>query len=176
MIFTETALGGAYLIRPDKKEDGRGFLARSFCEKEFKSHGLELAIRQASIVYNKTKGTLRGMHYQAAPHGEIKLVSCVRGAIYDVILDLRPDSPTYCKWFALELNDRENGSLYIPEGFAQGYQTLTDDTTVSYSMSQFYCPESARGVRWDDRSFNIKWPASPCVLSDKDANYPDYKR
>ena len=175
MLFKETELKGAYLIEIEQKKDERGFFARSFCEKEFDAHNLKLSIRQSSISYNKRRGTLRGMHYQIAPHEEAKIVSCVRGTIYDVIIDLRLDSTTYCKWFAIELSAQNYASLYIPKGFAHGFQTLADDTVVLYQMSEFYHPESAQGARCDDRSFNINWPILPCIVSDKDASYPDYK-
>ncbi len=175
MIFKETELKGAYLIDLEKKGDNRGFFARSFCEKEFEAHNLKLPIKQSNILYNKKRGTLRGMHYQAAPYGEIKLVTCVRGAMQDVIIDLRLDSPTYCKWFVVELSAQNYTLLYIPKGFAQGFQTLYNDTVVLYDMSEFYYPESARGVRWDDPKFKIKWPIQEIILSDRDRSYPLYK-
>ncbi len=176
MIFKEIELKGACLINLEQNEDERGFFARTFCEKEFATHNIKLSIKQSNISYNKRKGTLRGMHYQAAPHEEAKIVTCVKGAIYDVIIDLRTDSFTYCKWFALELDARNYLSLYIPKGFAHGFQTLEDDTVVFYQMSEFYFPELARGVRWNDRAFSIKWPIIPGILSDKDTSYLDYKR
>lgn len=175
MIFKETELKGAYFINLEKNNDERGFFARSFCEKEFAAHNLKLSIRQSNISYNKKRGTLRGMHYQVAPHEEIKLVSCVRGAIYDVIIDLRLDSATYCKWFAIELNAQNYTSLYIPEGFAHGFQTLADDTVVLYQMSEFCHPECARGIRWNDAVFGIKWPIQEIILSERDKSYPLYK-
>jgi len=175
MIFKETALKGAYIVELEQKGDERGFFARTFCEKEFAAQKIKFAVRQSNISYNKKKGTLRGMHYQAVPHEEAKLVSCVRGAIYDVIIDLRPGSPTRGKWCASELNAREYSSLFIPEGFAHGFQSLTDDTVVLYQMSEFFHPESARGIRWDDRLFSITWSIVPCIVSQKDAGYPDYR-
>jgi dTDP-4-dehydrorhamnose 3,5-epimerase len=175
MLFKETELKGAYVIEIEQKRDERGFFARSFCEKEFAEHNLKLVIRQSNISYNKKTGTLRGMHYQVAPYEETKLVSCVIGVIYDVIIDLRLDSATYCKWFAIKLSVQNYTSLYIPEGFAHGFQTLADDTVVLYQMSEFYHPESARGIRWDDRSFGISWPILPCIISGKDSGYPDFK-
>jgi len=174
MIFEETKLKGTYIIEAEQLEDERGFFARSFCQKEFKKHGLNLHIVQSNISHNKKKGTLRGMHYQIAPYEEAKLVSCTRGVIYDVIIDLRPDSPTYCQWFAAELSSENCKMFYIPEGFAHGFQTLNDSSTVFYQMSASYQPEYARGVRWDDPAFGIKWPIRPAIISDKDKNIPDY--
>ena len=176
MNFKEIELKGAFLINLQKNDDDRGFFARSFCREEFKKAGIDFNIVQSNISYNKKKGILRGLHYQSAPHEEAKLISCPRGAICDVVIDLRRDSSTYCEWFALELSDRNYLSLYIPEGFAHGFQTLEDDTIVSYQMSEFYYPDLARGIRWDDRVFNIDWPITSCILSNKDANYPDFKR
>jgi dTDP-4-dehydrorhamnose 3,5-epimerase len=175
MKFKKTKLKRLYVINPEFKKDARGFFARSFCEKEFGERNLKFRVRQSNISYNKKRGTLRGMHYQIAPHKERKLVSCIRGAIYDVVIDLRPGSRTYCKWLAIKLVDRDYASVYIPEGFAHGFQSLTDDTVVLYQMSEFYHPESARGLRWDDPEFKISWPISPCILSKKDSGYPDFK-
>src|SRR5665648_637609 len=141
MRFTETRLKGAFIIEPERLEDERGFFARTFCQKEFEAHGLNPRIVQCNISYNKHKGTLRGMHYQVVPMAEAKLVSCTRGAIYDVIIDLRPESPTYCQWFAEELNAENRKMIYIPESFAHGFQTLEGETEVFYQMSEFYSPE-----------------------------------
>lgn len=174
MIFKETELKGAYIIELEPIEDERGEFARSFCKNEFKEHGLNLTIAQCNISFNKKKSTLRGMHYQAAPHEETKLVSCMRGAIYDVIIDLRPDSSTYCQWFAVELIADNYTMLYIPEGFAHGFQALQDNTVVFYQMSEFYHPECARGVRWDDHAFNIVWPLSVPIISERDRLFEDY--
>lgn len=175
MIFKETRLKGAYIIELERLEDERGFFARSFCRKEFEKHGLNPRVAQCNISHNKKKGTLRGMHYQVAPHEEAKLVSCIRGAIYDVIIDLRPDSTTYCQWFAVELTAEDCKMLYVPEGLAHGFQTLEDDTLVFYQMSEFYHPERARGVRWDDSTFEIGWPeVSRRIVSDKDQSYLDF--
>ncbi|MDD5016355.1 MAG: dTDP-4-dehydrorhamnose 3,5-epimerase, partial [Atribacterota bacterium] len=171
MFFKETGLNGAYIIEIEQKKDERGFFARSFCEKEFAAHNLKLPIRQSNISYNKKIGTLRGIHYQIPPYEEVKLVSCIKGAIYDVIIDLRLDSSTYCKWVAVELKAQNFSLLYIPAGFAHGFQTLADDTIVFYQMSEFYSPESARGIRWDDPLFSINWPISSLIISDKDAGY-----
>lgn len=172
MIFKETKLKGAYVIDLEKKEDERGFFARSFCRKEFFEQGLKLSIRQSNISYNKKRGTLRGMHYQVSPHREAKLVSCIRGVIYDVIIDLRRSSPTYCKWSAIELSRENYRSMYIPEGFAHGFQALTDNAAVLYQMSEFYHPECARGIRWDDQFFSIDWPLNKKIISIKDKGYP----
>jgi dTDP-4-dehydrorhamnose 3,5-epimerase len=176
VIFKETKLKGAYVIKPERLEDERGFFARIFCQEEFERHGLNPRIVQCSISFNKQKATLRGMHYQAAPYEEAKLVSCVRGAIYDVIIDLRPDSSAYCQWFGVELSAENRDMLYVPEGFAHGFQTLVDDTVVLYQISEFYRPESAHGVRWDDPAFGIKWPLPNSAISKKDINYADFRR
>lgn len=175
MKFIETKLKGAYIIEPERLEDERGFFARTFCQREFEEHGLNPHIVQCNISFNKKKGTLRGMHYQVAPYQEAKLVSCIRGAIYDVIIDLRQDSPTYCQWFAVELSAENYKTLYVPEGLAHGFQTLVDDTVVFYQMSEFHHPECARGVRWDDPAFDIKWPLSQRITSKKDMNYPNFR-
>ena len=173
MIFKETKLKGAYVIELEKEKDERGFFARSFCRKEFKKRGIDFNIVQSDLSYNKRKGILRGMHYQAAPHEEAKIVTCAKGAIYDVMIDLRAGSSTYCKWFSFELNARDYTSLYIPKGFAHGFQTLEDDTVVFYQMSEIYYPESARGARWDDPAFKIKWPLKNPIISAKDNSYPE---
>ncbi len=175
MIFKETALKGAYMIELEAAEDERGFFARTFCRHEFERHGLNSAVAQCSISYNARRNTLRGMHYQAEPHTETKLVQCVRGSLYDVIIDLRPDSKTYCCWAGFELSENSRRLLYVPEGFAHGFQTLEDDTVVYYQISEFYAPQSARGVRWNDPAFGIKWPLSDPIMSDKDRQLPDYK-
>jgi len=176
VLFKETKLKGAYIIEIETAEDERGFFARSFCQKEFEEHGLNFRIVQCSLSYNKKKGTLRGMHYQVAPYEEAKLVSCIRGAIYDVIIDLRADSPTYYQWFAVELTADNYKMVYIPAGFAHGFQTLDDNTTVFYQMSEFYHPECARGVRWDDPAFGIEWPIKNYIISAKDRKFPDFIR
>ena len=172
MRFTETRLKGAFIIEPERLEDERGFFARTFCQKEFEAHGLNPRLVQCNISYNKHKGTLRGIHYQVAPMAEAKLVRCTRGAFYDIIIDLRPESPTYCQWLAEELNAKNFKMIYIPEGFANGFQTLEDETEVFYQMSEFYSPEHARGVRWDDPVFGIEWPLNSKIISEKDKNYP----
>jgi len=175
MIFKETKLKGAYVIEINPLEDERGFFARSFCAKEFKEHGLNQNIAQCNISYNGKKGTLRGMHYQAAPHEEAKLVRCTMGAIYDVIIDLRPDSSTFKKWIGVELTKENRRMLYVPEGFAHGFQTLEDHTEVLYQMSEFHHPEWARGVRWNDPTFGIFWPVNVEIISIGDQQYPDFK-
>ena len=175
MIFKETKLKGAYIIELEPLEDERGFFARSFCQKEFEEHGLNFRIVQCNLSYNRKKGTLRGMHYQVAPYEEAKLVSCIRGAMYDVIVDLRASSPTYCQWFAVELTAENYKMLYIPVGFAHGFQTLADNTTVFYQMSGFYHPECAGDVRWDDPAFGIEWPIKHLVISSKDQSYKNFQ-
>lgn len=174
MIFTETKLAGAFVIEVEKIEDERGFFARTFDREEFASHGLNPNLAQCNVSFNKKKGTLRGMHFQAAPHEEAKLVRCTRGAMYDAIIDLRPESPTFRQWTSAELTAENRRMLYIPEGFAHGFQTLEDDTEVFYQMSEFFHPESGRGVRFDDPSFGVEWPPGEKVISEKDRKYPDF--
>lgn len=175
MHFTKTPLGGAFVIDVEPREDERGLFARTFCAQEFAAHGLDARIAQASVSFNRRAGTLRGLHYQATPDGEVKLIRCTAGAIFDVILDLRPDSPTYLQHFGATLTSRERRALYIPVGFAHGFQTLADDTEVLYQMSTAYVPESARGVRWNDPAFGIAWPAaSDRIMNDRDRTYPDF--
>lgn len=176
MIFTPAKLAGACIIDIDLREDERGFFARSWCTEEFAAYGLEPGLVQCSISFNRKKGTLRGMHYQAAPHQEDKVVRCTAGAIYDVIVDLRPDSDTFKQWLAFELTAANRRAVYIPRGFAHGFQTLEDDTEVLYQMSQFYHPESARGIRWDDPAIGIEWPNDTRIISDRDRDYKDLFR
>jgi len=171
MIFKEIELKGAYIIELEPKEDSRGLFARSFCKREFEAHGIDFWIVQTNISYNKKAGTLRGMHYQAPPHAEAKLVSCNGGVIYDVIIDLRPDSPTYCQWVSVNLSSNNYRMIYIPQGFAHGFQTLADNSVVLYQISEFYHPECARGVRWDDPALGITWPLKQKVISDKDKSF-----
>ena len=171
MKFTETDLKGAFIIEPDRIEDERGFFARTFCHKEFEKHGLNPNLVQCSASFNTKKGTVRGMHYQVKPHEEARLVRCTRGALYDVILDLRIDSPTFTKWIAVELTADNRIMAYIPEGFAHGFQTLEDNTEVFYQMSEFYHPECAKGARWDDPAFGIVWPIDKKTVSRKDASW-----
>jgi dTDP-4-dehydrorhamnose 3,5-epimerase len=174
MIFQKTKLEGAWIIDIDRVEDARGYFARSFCQNEFVEHNLNPRVVQCNISHNHKKGTLRGMHFQASPYKEVKLVQCVQGAVCDVIVDLRLGSPTYGDHFAVILTADEHRMLYIPEGFAHGFITLEDNTSVFYQMSEFYSPSFARGFRWDDPVFNIQWPTSVEVISERDANYPDY--
>jgi dTDP-4-dehydrorhamnose 3,5-epimerase len=174
--FTETALQGAYIVDIEPIVDERGFFARSWCREEFGAQGLHRTFVQSNISFNKTKGTLRGMHYQVKPNEEAKLVRCTRGAIYDVIIDLRSQSRTFKRWVAVELTAANHRMLYVPEGLVHGFQTLDDDTEVYYLMSEFYHPECGRGVRWDDPAFGIAWPQSDSrIISDKDKAYPDFQ-
>ena len=175
MIFQETRLKGAYVIELELKRDERGFFARTWDREEFKKRGLAPEIVQSNLSFNRKAGTLRGMHYQVAPHEETKLIRCTRGAIYDVIIDLRATSPTYRKWSAFELTEDNYKMLYVPKGFANGFQTLTGNVEVVYHVSEFYSPASERGVRWDDPQFGVKWPDVPIrTMSEKDRNWPDY--
>lgn len=171
MKFTETSLKGAYLIEPERVEDERGFFARSFCQHEFADHGLISTFVQCNISFNNKKGTLRGMHYQTDPFPETKLVRCTRGKIFDVIIDLRPESVSFKEWFGVELSAQNRSMLYIPNGFAHGFQTLSDEAELFYQMSEFYHPECARGVRWNDGAFAIDWPLAVSMISEKDQCY-----
>ena len=176
MVFTETRIKGAFLIEPEVLKDERGFFARTFCEREFAERGLVTRFVQCSVSFNARRATLRGMHYQCAPHEEVKVVRCTRGAVYDVVLDLRPGSPTRGRWAAAELSEENHRSFYVPPGCAHGFLTLQDETELFYQISDFYHPESARGVRWDDPAFGIEWPrVGPLVMSDRDRNYPDIR-
>jgi dTDP-4-dehydrorhamnose 3,5-epimerase len=174
MLFQETALPGAYILDMERREDPRGFFARSWCIDEFEAHGLNTRLVQCNVSYNQRMGTLRGMHFQTAPYPEAKLVRCTMGAIWDVIIDLRPESPAYAQHVGVELTAQNRRMLYIPEGFAHGFQTLTDDTEVFYQMSEFYHPECAAGVRWNDPAFGIAWPLTDPILAEKDAAYPNF--
>jgi dTDP-4-dehydrorhamnose 3,5-epimerase len=174
MIFTETKLNGAFVIDLEPVKDQRGFFGRAWCRREFEEHGLVPNFVQANISYNRKKGTLRGMHYQTEPFSEDKLVRCIKGAIFDVIIDLRPDCSTYREWFGVELTAKNHKALYVPKEFAHGFLTTEDETEVFYIVSQFYTPTSERGVRWDDPLFKISWPIPVSVVSEKDAAWPDY--
>jgi dTDP-4-dehydrorhamnose 3,5-epimerase len=175
MIFEETKLKGAFVILIEKREDERGFFARAWCQKEFEAHGLKPRFVQANLAANRKRGTVRGMHYQVAPHREAKLVRCTKGAVYDVIIDLRPDSDTYGRWLGVELSSANHKMLYVPEDFAHGYQTLKDGTEVFYLVSAFYSPAHEKGLRWNDPAFDIKWPKTEnLVISQKDQSWPDY--
>ena len=175
MNFLPTPLAGSYIIEIEPIADERGFFSRLWCRQEFQAVGLNMDFEQHSISYNWKRGTLRGMHYQIAPHEEVKLVRCSRGAIWDVILDLRPNSRTFCRWFAEELTADNHKTLYVPAGFAHGFQTLTDDAEVLYQITEPYHPESARGVRWDDAAFGIKWPLPNPILSVRDRQFLDFR-
>jgi dTDP-4-dehydrorhamnose 3,5-epimerase len=172
MIFRETPLKGAFIIDIERIEDKRGFFAEAWCQKEFEANGLVSRMVRTNISFNRKRGTLRGMHYQVPPYEEIKLVRCTRGAIYDVIIDLRPDSPTYRMWTGEELTAENHRMLYVPERFAHGFLTLEDTTEITYQVSQFYSPESARGVRYDDPLFGIEWPLQVEVISNQDLRWP----
>ena len=175
MLFCETKLEGVFEIHLEPRADERGFFARCWCQKEFEDKGLNPSLVQCNLSVTSRKGTLRGMHYQAAPHEEAKLVRCARGAIYDVVLDLRPQSVTFKEWVAVSLTSEKRNMIYIPEGCAHGFLTLEDDVEVFYQMSEFYNPESARGVRWDDPAFRIDWPEEVKVISERDRTYADFK-
>lgn len=174
MTFLETNLPGAVVIEPEKLEDKRGFFTRSWCQREFEAHGLNPTVVQCNISFNRKKGTLRGMHYQAAPYEEAKLVRCTMGSIYDVIIDLRAKSPTFKQHFATVLTAHNRKMLYVPEGFAHGFLTLEDNTEVFYQISAFYVSECARGIRWNDPHFGLSWPAAITVVSERDQHYPDF--
>jgi len=174
VIFTETELPGAYIIELRKLRDERGFFARSWCQKEFEEQGLVARLVQANVSFNTKKGTLRGMHYQEPPYAETKLVRCTRGAIFDVIIDLRRDSPTYLQWIGVELSADDYKMLFVPEQFAHGFQTLQDNSEVTYQVSQFYTPGSERGIRYNDPAFGITWPFAVEVISNKDQSWPDF--
>ncbi len=175
MIFTPTALKDATLIDIEKREDARGFFARAWCAEEYAQHDLDTTLAQCSISFNHKRGTLRGMHWQAEPHGEVKVVRCTAGAIYDVIVDVRPESPTFRKWIGVELSASNRRMLYIPKGFAHGFQTLADDTEVFYFISAFYAPDAACGARYNEPAFGIVWPLPVSVIAAKDEAWPDYQ-
>lgn len=175
MKLTETAIAGAWRIEIEPHSDERGFFARSFCQREFASLGLNDRVAQCNVSFNERAGTLRGMHYQRAPSAEAKLVRCTRGRLWDVIVDLRQDSPSFLQWIGVELTAQQRNALYVPEGCAHGFQTLEDETEVFYQMSEFYAPELARGFCWDDPRFGIEWPLEPTCLSDQDRSLPSYR-
>ena len=174
MIFTETPLSGAYLIDVEPRHDERGFYARAWCRREFEACNLVPDIMQANVIFNHRAGTLRGLHYQVAPAAETKIFRCIKGAIFDVIIDLRESSPTYKQWFGTELAATSRRMLYVPRGFAQGFITLADETELLYQVSAFYTPACERGVRYDDPAFGIEWPLRPSVMSEKDRRWPDF--
>jgi dTDP-4-dehydrorhamnose 3,5-epimerase len=172
MIFRETTLPGAFVVELEKKTDSRGFFSRAFCAREFADHGLNPKVVQANLSYNDARGTIRGMHYQVAPASEPKFIRCIRGAIWDVIIDMRPESPTYLEHFGIELSADNRLALYVPDMFAHGNQALTDGTEMFYLLGEYYTPGYERGVRYDDPAIGIEWPLPATVLSDKDANWP----
>ena len=175
MKFIETALQGAYILRLEKRQDDRGFFARAWCQKEFEEHGLTPQVVQCNLSFNPKQGTLRGMHFQVAPYEETKLVRCTKGAIFDVIIDLRPESPTYKKWVGVELTEENRNMLFVPEGFAHGFQTLVDNSEVFYQVSEFYQPGAEQGILWNDAAFGIEWPATETrLISPKDQSWPDF--
>jgi dTDP-4-dehydrorhamnose 3,5-epimerase len=174
MRFTPTRLSGAFILDPERREDARGHFARTYCRREFEAHGLRQDIAQANIAWNARKGTLRGMHYQVAPAAETKLVRCTRGALWDVIVDLRPDSPTFLEHVGVELSAENGRQLFVPELFAHGYITLADDTEAAYQVGEFYAPDAERGIRYDDPALGIAWPVPVEVISDKDAAWPAF--
>jgi dTDP-4-dehydrorhamnose 3,5-epimerase len=176
MTFRDTTIPGARIVAPELHEDERGFFARTWDADEFAREGMSAHVVQTSISYNRTKGTLRGLHYQAAPHAEAKLVRCTAGAIYDVAVDLRPASPMFTRWVGVELTADNRLALYIPEGCAHGFLTLADDSEVTYQMSSVYVPEAARGVRFDDPAFAIAWPREIVMVNERDATYGDFVR
>lgn len=175
MIFKETKLDGAYIIEMELIEDERGFFARAWCKGELEECGLDSNLVQCNISFNKKKGTLRGMHYQCTPYEEAKVIRCTIGAIYDVIIDLRSESKTFKEWISIELTGANRKMLYIPKGFAHGFQTLEDNTEVFYQMSEFYNFKYSRGIRWDDKEFGIEWPVEVSIISDKDKSYESWR-
>jgi dTDP-4-dehydrorhamnose 3,5-epimerase len=175
MIFKGTDIDGVWVIEPERHDDERGFFARTWEPEEFTERGLNSDLAQCSISYNRQRGTLRGLHYQAAPHEEAKLVRCTAGAIFDVAVDLRPDSPTFRDWFGVELSAENRLALFVPEGCAHGFLTLADDSEVHYQISQAYVPDAGRGVRWDDPAFAIRWPSEVVVINERDKSYADFQ-
>ena len=175
MLFEATELDGAWLIRPERIEDSRGYFVRTFCINEFREHGLAIEFPQHSVSHSSKKGTVRGMHFQRDPHGEVKLVRCLTGAIWDVIIDIRPGSPTFRQSRGFELSGENGLQLYIPTGFAHGFQTLQDDTRVNYLISEFHVPGAADGIRYNEPSFDVKWPQPVTVISEKDLAWPNFK-
>ena len=175
IIFREARLRGAFVIEPEIFEDERGFFGRSFSEKEFEAHGINPRMAECNISFNKRRYTIRGMHFQSPPHAQAKLVRCTRGAIYDVIIDLRPDSPTFKQWIGEELTAENRRMLYVPKGFAHGFQTLEDNTEIFYQVSDFYASASCGGVRWNDPAFAIRWPSTDGItINQRDKTYPDF--
>ena len=176
MTFTESRIPGAWLIDITAIHDPRGFFAMTWVPSEFRKHGIDPVLAQCNLAFNHQRGTLRGMHFQTAPHAQAKIIRCTRGALLDVIVDLRPESPAYCQWAAVELTADNHRMLYMPEGIAHGYITLTDEVEAYYHASTAWEPKAESGVRWNDAAFAIEWPFAPLVISDKDAGWPDYQR
>ena len=176
MKFNETNVDGCFVVEPDRFDDERGFFARIWDSKEFNQRGLSTTFAQFNLAFNHKAATLRGMHFQSAPHAEVKLVRCTRGAVYDVIVDLRPDSRTYLKWAGVELTADNYRTFYVPKGCAHGYVTLVDGAEVAYQVSETYAPQAAGGVRWNDPAFKVDWPIQPKIINPRDATYPDYKK
>jgi dTDP-4-dehydrorhamnose 3,5-epimerase len=174
MLFTETEIRGAFILDAEHIADERGFFARSWARDEFEAHGLSPNLAQCNLSYNHRKGTVRGMHWQVAPHAETKLVRCTQGSLYDVVIDLRPDSSTYLRWVGVELTAENRRALYIPEGCGHGFQTLEDATEVFYMITEYYAPAAARGLRWNDPAIKVTWPLDVTVISERDAQYPDW--
>src|SRR5688572_17796333 len=172
MVFTETKIKGAFVVDIKRIQDERGFFGRAFCQHEMKQHGLNEVVAQTNLSHNPTRGTLRGLHYQDAPHEESKLVRCTRGSLFDVLVDLRKGSPTYCQWFGITLTADSFTMLYVPEGCAHGFLTLEDNTDIMYQVSNFYAPGAEKGLLWNDPAFGIQWPMEPTIISDKDRNQP----
>lgn len=175
MRFLETPLEGTFILEPEPLQDERGFFARTWCAEEARRHGVATCFVQVNVSQNRSRGTIRGLHYQVAPYGEDKVVQCIRGRIFDVVLDLRVGSATYREFYSLELSQTNRRMLYIPKGLAHGFQTLADDSEVQYFMSEYYHPESSRGVRWDDPGFDVPWPLELSAISEKDRSYPDFE-
>ena len=175
MIVSETKLKGAFIVELERREDRRGFFALSWSQKEFESLGLSSLLVECNISFNSKKGTLRGMHFQVAPYAQAKLVRCTSGSVYDVIIDLREDSPTFKQWSAVELTAENHKALYVPEGFAHGFQTLEDRTEILYQMSEIYAPECSRGIRWNDPLFSVEWPPAERIIIDRDNSFEDWK-
>jgi dTDP-4-dehydrorhamnose 3,5-epimerase len=176
LIYRETTLAGAYIIEPERINDDRGYFARVWCKNDLQQHGLKADLAQSNVGFSHRKGTLRGLHFQRTPHAEVKIVRCTRGAMFDVIVDLRPQSSTFRRWFGAELNDENGRMIYVPEGFAQGYITLAENTEMNYHTSQLYNAEAATGVRYNDPAFGIDWPLIPTVVSEQDRNWPLIER
>jgi dTDP-4-dehydrorhamnose 3,5-epimerase len=175
MRFQTAPLAGVFVIDVEPLQDERGYFARTWCRREFTAHGLNDRLVQCSLSLTRRRGTLRGLHYQAPPHAEDKLVRCTQGAVHDVVVDLRPDSATFCRYFAVQLSAETHRAVYVPTGCAHGFQTLTDDVVVFYQMTEFYAPDAGRGVRWNDPRFGIRWPIATPILSARDAAYPDFR-